>query len=746
MGGLWRGNAKGPAGRVGRLLEHPFAVEAGFGLVASQDIYELDHVRGRLDVVELEGGDPLDVVEDARELSGHRLDLSLGKLEAREPRDMEDLLTIDHSCDSTAVPSLTAAEIRTLRAFAEAMAPGSNGMPPAAGPDRIDDDSVDVAVPLASYLDSLPRRHLRLVKLALRSFELAPVRWRFSRADLARRQGFLRKLDRSSSILRQDLFLLLKVLSSSGYANDPRVRAAVGTGASCAVANGSATQESPSAAPLGDLDPPAEGEDCDVAIIGSGAGGAVAAAVLAEAGLDVLVLEAGPYMDRHSYPDEPLAALSALYRDGGLTIAEGLPAIPTPVGRAVGGTTVINSGTCFRAPEDLLERWRLDHGIEWAGELAGEYEAAERMLDVAAVDPERMGRNGQLLREGAQALGVSHHPLQRNAGSCIDCSACPFGCTLDAKRAMHVSYLPRAVAAGARVRAGVEATRVTFEHNRAVGVECVSGVADARQRHERPFTVRARKAVIVAGGAFGTPELLLRSGVRSPSGELGRNLRIHPACWVGARFDEEVRGWDGVMQSYAVDEWSRLGVMLEATFTPLAFGGHWMIGIGEEHQRRLADYKHIASTGVHLSDTSSGRVRLARDGSLKVTYRLGNEDRRKLAFGIARAAELYYAAGAREIYPQIAGVATLTRADVASLEAKTPSARRLRLEAFHPLGTARMDRDPARGVTGADGSVHGYRALYVADAGLFCGSIGVNPMMTVIAIAAQVARGLARRS
>jgi choline dehydrogenase-like flavoprotein len=639
-------------------------------------------------------------------------------------------------------PRLRAAELRTLRAAAEAMAPGGFGLPAAAGPNGAAADQVDVGPALQRYLAHLPPGRVALLRVALRVFEHAPLRWRFSRGSLAARQEFLQRMDSSALSARQDLLLLVKILVGSGYCNDARVSSAVGSRASCETAAPSTADEPPQA-PLGELEPDGEGEDCDVVIVGSGAGGAAAAAVLAEAGLDVLVLEAGPYLDRRSYPEEPLEALTALYRDGGLTVAEGLPAIPTPVGRVVGGTTVINSGTCFRAPAGVLERWRDEAGIEWATELDRDYAEAEELLRVAPVDPERMGRNGQLLLEGAEALGLSHHPLSRNAGDCVQCSSCPYGCRLDAKRAMHVSYLPRAVAAGARVRAGVEIEQVLVEGRRAIGVRGHAGMADPATGTPRPFTVRARRGVIVAGGAFGTPELLLRSGVGSTSGQLGRNLRIHPACWVGARFDQEVRGWDGVMQSYAVDEWKQRGILLEATFTPLAFGGHWMPGVGTEHQRRLADYAHIASTGVHLSDTSSGRVSINRQGRLRVTYRLNRADTAKLAFGIARAAELFYAAGAREVFPQIGGVRTLPRSGTQALETNPPPARRMRLEAFHPLGTARMDADPARGVTDTDGAVHGYRGLYVADASLFAGSIGVNPMMTVIAMASQVGRRLA---
>ena len=614
------------------------------------------------------------------------------------------------------------------------MAPGLGPLPPAG--------AVGVVEVLERYLAGLPRHNVAIIRLALRAFEWMSFPWRFSRADLRARAELLERVESSGSALGRDLILLLKVLTGVAYGSDPGVCRAVGYEQACR-ASDEPEPHTGAESPLGDLAPGGDAEECDVLVIGSGAGGAVAASVLAEAGVDVIVIEAGPHLDRCSYPEEPLEALSTLYRDGGLTVATGRPSIPTPVGRAVGGTTVINSGTCLRAPERVLADWARRHGIAWAPGLDSAYETAEKALSVTTVDTARMGRNGEVLRDGADAVGASHAPLRRNAGGCFQCSSCPIGCRIDAKRAMHVSYLPRAVAAGARVRADVEAKRITFDGTRATGVECVaraSGTGPAR-----PYAVDARRAVVLAGGSFGTPELLLRSGFRSASGELGRNLRIHPACWVGARFADEIRGWDGVMQSYAVDEWQDRGLLLEATFTPLAFGGQWLPGSGREHQRRLLDYRHLASTGVHLSDRSSGRVRLARDGSLRVAYRLTRDDAALLTFGIAKAAELYYAAGAIEVYPQISGVPVLAAERIADLEAAPPPRAGLRLEAFHPMGTARMDADPARGVVAADGSVHGLENLIVADASVLPSSLGVNPMMTVVALASHLAQGLADR-
>jgi choline dehydrogenase-like flavoprotein len=248
--------------------------------------------------------------------------------------------------------------------------------------------------------------------------------------------------------------------------------------------------------------------------------------------------------------------------------------------------------------------------------------------------------------------------------------------------------------------------------------------------------------VISAGGAFGTPELLLRSGFDHP--HLGRHLHVHPAAWIGARYPEDVRGWEGVMQSYYVDQWQQQGILLEATFTPLSFGAQWLPGVGEAFVDRIANYNQMGSIGVHLHDRSEGRVGLGSHGSLRLSYRLSDEEARTIQFGIARAAEIHFAAGATEVYPNVGHCSVIPRGRLAEFEAMELKPADLRLEAFHPMSTARMGADPADSVTDPHGAVRGTPGLYVADASLLPTSVSVNPMMTIIACATRVARGVAQ--
>lgn len=594
---------------------------------------------------------------------------------------------------------------------------------------------------MATFLATIPARPLAVVRLGLRVVELSTFPRRFSRLDRDARARRLARMERSRLGVRRDLLLLLKTLTSLGYGRDPSVKAALGVTGRCAVKG---DDLAPPAAPLLDrasLEPPEGVERCDVVVVGSGAGGAAVARTLAERGLEAIVVEEGGYHDASSYPDDTLEALKAMYRDGGLTVCEGRPAIPVPVGRCVGGTTVINSGTCFRTPPEVLRGWRDELGIDWATGLDQEFEALERDLRVTPVDPATAGRNAELCRAGAEAIGASNGPIARNAGEVVCCATCPTGCAIDAKQATHVSELPRAADAGARVRANARVDRVLVENGKAAGVVCSAGASGSRRRYE----VRAR-AVVVCAGALGTPALLLRQKLATASGALGRHLRIHPACWVGALYDDEVRGWDGVMQSWYVDEWHELGLFLEATFTPLAFGGHWLPGAGAAWRERLERFGRVGVIGVHLSDHGSeGRVRPAGRG-VRASYKLSSPDADTIRYGIARAADIHFAAGAKEVYAQIGGLGPIAPGEQGpKVEDARVSASALRLEAFHPMGTARMGANPATSVVAPTGEAHDVPGLYVADASVLPTSLGVNPMITIMACARRIAAGLSER-
>ncbi|HEX8855251.1 MAG TPA: FAD-dependent oxidoreductase [Thermoleophilaceae bacterium] len=623
--------------------------------------------------------------------------------------------------------ALSAREARIFRAFCEALIPDGGHLPQAEG-----GDGVPVVEPVGEYLAHVPALMRALFKASLRALELSPFPRRFSRLPLERRAEHLESLESSRLSPFRDLFLVLKTLAALGYTRDAAVQEAVGSFTTCVTASGAAPERDAPPLDPAAMRAPDGVERCDVVVVGSGAGGASAARVLAERGLDVMVVESGEYHDASTYTTDPLEAIPQLYRDGGMTACEGRPVIPLPLGHCVGGTTVINSGTCFRTPDSVLTRWRSEFGIDWAGDLEAEFEAVERALAVRPVDADTAGRNAALCRVGAERLGASNAPLARNAGDVVCCGSCPVGCRLDAKQAMHVSELPRAVAAGARIRAGSRVERVIVEGGRAVGVACDG------------YEVRAR-AVVLAAGAIGTPELLMPQGLAATSGHLGRHLHIHPACWVGGLFDEEVRGWDGIMQSWLVNEWENRGVNLEATCTPLTFGGHWMRGAGQPYKERLERYANVAMIGVMISDRSEGRLTTI-GGRARIRYRLDRADQEKLRFGIARAADVHFAAGASEVYPQVGRVAVLAPGEQ---DRRVEQARfrpgEFRLEGFHPMGTARMAAAPAAGVVAPSGEAHDVPGLYVADASVFPTALGVNPMITICAVARRIAAGLAER-
>jgi choline dehydrogenase-like flavoprotein len=466
----------------------------------------------------------------------------------------------------------------------------------------------------------------------------------------------------------------------------------------------------------------------DVCVVGAGAGGAVLAAELAEGGASVVVLDQGPRHSADDFTARPPEMLARLYRDGGQTATIGTPPVILPLGRGIGGTTLVNSGTCFRTPVTVLERWARDFGLDLdERSLRPCFERVEEALSVAEVTPELAGANAAVARRGAERLGWSHGYLRRNARGCVGSGVCVFGCPTSAKQHTGITYIPRAEAAGARILTSADVRTILVEHGRAVGV---SAHLPGGERME----VRAPD-VIVACGTIHTPLLLERSGLPDGSGQRGRNLALHPATAAFALMDETVDMARGVPQSFYVDEFASEGIMFEGVAGPPAYAAMSLPLAGAEHTRAMADYRRLAQFGLMVSDASRGRVR-SLAGRPLIRYDLCPEDVAKFRSGLAKMRELFLAAGAREVYlPLPPGV-----------EPERARTRDLTLMAFHPLGTARADARATHGVTDGDLALHGVEGLHVADGSVVPSALGVNPQLTIMALATRLAFRLLQRS
>jgi choline dehydrogenase-like flavoprotein len=474
----------------------------------------------------------------------------------------------------------------------------------------------------------------------------------------------------------------------------------------------------------------------DACVIGSGAGGAVAAKELAEGGMSVAILEEGEWWETDEFNARPREMMGRLYRDAGQSATVGTPAIILPTGRAVGGTTLVNSGTCFRTPDAVLERWADHDGLSgWAGGGLDPYFCrVERELNVSQVPADLAGRNAEVVRRGVEALGWSGDFVYRNVRGCVGSGVCAFGCPSGAKQHVGITYVPRAWAAGASTYTGVRAKRVELSGGRAREVV-------AQTTGGGRLTVRCDH-VVVACGALQTPGLLARSGVRAPA--LGANLAIHPATAARALFDERIDMWRGVPQSYYVDEFAPEGIMLEGIAGPPDQLAMSIQASGAPLRAAMLGYPRTAQFGVMVADSSRGQVRTIA-GRPAVRYDLNSRDTALFKHGLERLAEIYWAAGAREVTVPVRGVPVLRDGDSGPLRRARVRPRDLYALAFHPLGSARAGADPAISVVGGEGAVHGVAGLHVVDASVIPGSPGVNPQITIMALASRTAFSLLDR-
>lgn len=479
--------------------------------------------------------------------------------------------------------------------------------------------------------------------------------------------------------------------------------------------------------------------ECEVVVVGTGAGGAVVGKELAERGLAVVLLEEGEHYRRDAFIGRARGTHGRFYRPQG-SLALGNSLVPVLMGRMVGGSTALNTATCFRTPDWVLSRWCEELGTEELSpeRMAPHFEKVERELRVERARPEVLGGAARVVARGCQALGWSHFPVLRNAPDCDGQGVCDYGCPTDAKRSTNLTYVPAALERGAVLYTGSRAERVLLEGGRAVGVE-------ARTSGGGRLSVRAR-AVVLAGGAVPTPALLLGQGLANASGQVGRNLSLHPATAVSALFEEQIGAYNAIPQGYCCDQFHREGMLLLGGSVPIDMGANIFPFSGRRLMEVMEAYDRIATFGLMVEDQGRGRVRLSRDGSVRVTYFLSQADVDRLQLGMGRIAQIFLAAGARKVYPM------LRRFPELSGEEGLRAFRALKLRpwdlfatSFHPLGTCRMGRDPQRSVVGLDHQSHEVERLFIVDGSSLPGPTAVNPQITIMAFAHRAAERIAER-
>ncbi|MCU0655105.1 MAG: GMC family oxidoreductase N-terminal domain-containing protein [Polyangiaceae bacterium] len=482
---------------------------------------------------------------------------------------------------------------------------------------------------------------------------------------------------------------------------------------------------------------------CDVLVVGSGAGGGVAAAELARAGHDVLVIEKGGAFPAQEVDGREFLAQQRLYeRNGALTSADGSVAILA--GSTLGGGTAVNWAGSLRPPMEILEEWQREHGFE--GVASPEF---QRSLDVVSerigVDPTREDApsvNTQVFEAGLRALRYSVARIPRNAADCGgDCGFCHFGCPTGAKRTTPRTFLQDASERGARILVRAQVERIL--HRGGVVCGALVRIDDGEGRY-RNVDVQC-KAVVLAAGAIHTPALMLRSGLGNAN--IGRHLHLHPTVATAGIFDRPIRAWQGAPMTRFSAEFADLdgqgyGVrLMNAPAHPgmMAFATPWHSG--RTHKRRMQESDVTANIIVITRDRDAGRVTVDRRGLPSVEYALSARDARHMMVGMQEAMRIHLAAGAEEVRPPLASAPSFRPERGGSFndflrEVERAGLHRNGFPAFsaHQMSSARVSGSPRLGAITPHGESWDLKRLFVVDGSTFPTCSGVNPMLTILGV------------
>lgn len=487
---------------------------------------------------------------------------------------------------------------------------------------------------------------------------------------------------------------------------------------------------------------------CDVVVVGTGAGGSMVARECARAGLDVVALEMGAHSQTKDFTTVEETMLELLFQERGARATSDLE-IRVLQGRGVGGSTVHNTCLCKRTPAPILDHWAKEFGVTGASEadLAPLFDATEKDLSVAPMTAAQLNRNNALFKQGVDALGWRGGFLSHNREGCLGAGFCELGCPFDGKQNALKVLVPQAEERGATIVSDALAERVLTSGGRATGVRGALLDQDGNARGRLEVT---GKVVVLAGSAVGSAALHLASGLDDPSGQAGRNLRMHPGVIVAGLFDEDVVGWKGIPQSYECTELLDLEpgsdrrVWLVPVFAHPIGTAAMIPGFGAEHLRYMREYRRVAAITAMVHDETAGRVGVGRGGRISLDYSMDHADRLQLGRGLAAGARILLAAGAAEVLVPYEVTPFVCKRETAERDLRAVLARGVpRLElpvtAVHPMGTLRMGDDPRRSVVASTGEHHAVKRLFVADGSLFPTSIGIPPQLSIYTFARKVA-------
>lgn len=499
---------------------------------------------------------------------------------------------------------------------------------------------------------------------------------------------------------------------------------------------------------------------CDAVVVGSGSGGGVVAGVLAKAGYKVLVLEKGNYFARTNLSLLEGPTIDQMYLSGGLLASDDM-GLAILAGSTVGGGSTINWSASIRTPQHVINEWSDQYDLElFDSKLYKEAldVVCKKMGVQSGIDQE--GFHNAILRRGCEELGYSVNTIPRNSTSDHYCGWCCLGCKDGKKKGTCETWLVDLVNSGnGAILPGCEAIKVLHRRNKGRGRKTATGVAfEFQYKGEKDLCVVESKVTIVACGAICTPPLLKKSGLKNPN--IGKNLRLHPVTMAWGYFpdiplsmegtvwpEKEKKSYEGgIMTAMSTvvanfDKSCGYGAVIQTpALHPGMFAGLMPWVSGSDMRRRMCRFSRTAHIFALARDKGSGTV----NSPNSISYQMEASDEENLQKGLEKILRILAAAGAEEIGTHHNKGKTLNVKKVSYHEferfVKEESARALRglstpICSAHQMGSCRMGVDPKESVVNQMGETWEVEGLFLADTSVFPTALGVNPMVTVQAIA-----------